>query len=42
VLTAADADALGTDVEREIDEAVEFAKASPEPDVSTLAEDVYA
>jgi pyruvate dehydrogenase E1 component alpha subunit len=42
VLAAADADALGTDVEREIDEAVEFAKASPEPDPSTLTEDVYA
>ncbi|MHB8731574.1 MAG: thiamine pyrophosphate-dependent dehydrogenase E1 component subunit alpha [bacterium] len=42
VLTAADADGLRAEVEREIDDAVAFAKASPEPDPSTLAEDVYA
>ena len=42
VLTAADADAVRAEVEREIDDAVAFAKASPEPDPSTLAEDVYA
>jgi TPP-dependent pyruvate/acetoin dehydrogenase alpha subunit len=42
VLSAADADAVRAEVEREIDDAVAFAKASPEPDVSTLAEDVYA
>ncbi|HEV2281421.1 MAG TPA: thiamine pyrophosphate-dependent dehydrogenase E1 component subunit alpha [bacterium] len=42
VLAAADADELRAEVEREIDDAVAFAKASPEPDPSTLAEDVYA
>jgi pyruvate dehydrogenase E1 component alpha subunit len=42
VLTAAEADGLRAEVEREIDDAVAFAKASPEPDPSTLAEDVYA
>jgi TPP-dependent pyruvate/acetoin dehydrogenase alpha subunit len=42
VLAAADADGLRAEVEREIDDAVAFAKASPEPDPSTLAEDVYA
>ena len=42
ILTAADADAVHAEVEREIDDAVAFAKASPEPDPSTLAEDVYA
>jgi pyruvate dehydrogenase E1 component alpha subunit len=42
VLTAAGADGLRAEVEREIDDAVAFAKASPEPDPSTLAEDVYA
>jgi pyruvate dehydrogenase E1 component alpha subunit len=42
VLTAAEADAMRADVEREIADAVAFAKASPEPDPSTLTEDVYA
>ena len=42
VLTAAEVDGLRAEVEREIDDAVAFAKASPEPDPSTLAEDVYA
>jgi pyruvate dehydrogenase E1 component alpha subunit len=42
VLSAADADAMQAEVEREIDEAVAFAKASPEPDPSALTEDVYA
>jgi TPP-dependent pyruvate/acetoin dehydrogenase alpha subunit len=42
VLTAAEADAVRADVEREIADAVAFAKASPEPDPSTLTEDVYA
>jgi len=42
VLTAAQADALSPEVEREIEDAVAFAKASPEPDPGTLAEDVYA
>ena len=42
VLTAADTDAMRAEVEREIDDAVAFAKASPEPDPGTLAEDVYA
>jgi len=42
VLTAADADVMRAEVEREIDDAVAFAKASPEPDPATLAEDVYA
>ena len=41
-LSVADADAMRADVEREIDEAVAFAKASPEPDPSALTEDVYA
>ena len=42
ILSAADVDAVRAEVEREIDDAVVFAKASPEPDPSTLAEDVYA
>jgi acetoin:2,6-dichlorophenolindophenol oxidoreductase subunit alpha len=42
VLTAAEADAMRADVAAEIEEAVAFAKASPEPDPRTLAEDVYA
>jgi pyruvate dehydrogenase E1 component alpha subunit len=41
-ITAADVDAMRADVEREIADAVAFAKASPEPDPSTLTEDVYA
>ncbi len=42
ILPAADADALRAEVEREIEDAVAFAKASPEPPLSQLAEDVYA
>jgi pyruvate dehydrogenase E1 component alpha subunit len=42
VMTAGDVDALRAEVEREIEEAVAFAKASPEPAAATLAEDVYA
>lgn len=42
VATAAEADALRPQVEREIEDAVAFAKASPEPDPSALTEDVYA
>ncbi|HEV2438659.1 MAG TPA: thiamine pyrophosphate-dependent dehydrogenase E1 component subunit alpha [bacterium] len=42
VLSAADVAGMQAEVEREIDDAVAFAKASPEPDPSTLAEDVYA
>jgi pyruvate dehydrogenase E1 component alpha subunit len=42
VLTAAEADAVRAGVEREIADAVAFAKASPEPDPGTLTEDVYA
>jgi pyruvate dehydrogenase E1 component alpha subunit len=42
ILPAKEADALQAGVEREIEEAVAFAKASPEPAVSTLMEDVYA
>ncbi len=42
ILTPAEADALGAEVEREIEEAVAFAKASPEPEASALEEDVYA
>ncbi|HKX19691.1 MAG TPA: thiamine pyrophosphate-dependent dehydrogenase E1 component subunit alpha [bacterium] len=42
ILTAADADTVRAEVEREIDDAVAFAKASPEPDPSALTEDVYA
>jgi len=42
VLTAAAADALCAEVEGDIEAAVAFAKASPEPAVSQLAEDVYA
>lgn len=42
VLTAQEADVLRAEVEQEIEEAVAFAKASPEPDPSALMEDVYA
>jgi pyruvate dehydrogenase E1 component alpha subunit len=42
IVTPAEAEALRAEVEREIEEAVAFAKASPEPDPATLAEDVYA
>ena len=42
VLTAAETEAMQADVAAEIDEAVAFAKASPEPNPRTLAEDVYA
>ncbi len=42
VLTAADAEALRAAAAQEIEAAVAFAKASPEPDPSALWEDVYA
>ncbi len=42
VLTPADAAALRTAVVQEIEAAVVFAKASPEPDPSALMEDIYA
>jgi pyruvate dehydrogenase E1 component alpha subunit len=42
ILTAADAGTVQAEVEREIEDAVAFAKASPEPEASTLTEDVYA
>ena len=37
-----DADAVDADVERELDEAVEFARNSPDPDPAELLGDVYA
>jgi pyruvate dehydrogenase E1 component alpha subunit len=42
VLTAAEAERERAEVAKAIDEAVAFAKSSPEPDVGTLMEDVYA
>jgi pyruvate dehydrogenase E1 component alpha subunit len=42
ILTAAQMDSLQAEVAQEIEAAVAFAKASPEPDVSALMEDVYA
>jgi TPP-dependent pyruvate/acetoin dehydrogenase alpha subunit len=42
ILAAPQVDALRAEVEREIDEAVAFAKESPEPDPGALMEDVYA
>lgn len=40
--TAAELDAIEKGVDKEIEEAIEFAENSPYPDVSILAEDVYA
>ncbi|HTD47067.1 MAG TPA: thiamine pyrophosphate-dependent dehydrogenase E1 component subunit alpha [bacterium] len=42
VLTSDEADRLAAAVTQEIDAAVAFAKASPEPEVEALMEDVYA
>ena len=42
VLTSDEADRLAAAVAQEIDAAVAFAKASPEPEVEALMEDVYA
>jgi TPP-dependent pyruvate/acetoin dehydrogenase alpha subunit len=42
VLSAEQAERERAEVEAVIDEAVAFAKASPEPDLGTLTEDVYA
>jgi pyruvate dehydrogenase E1 component alpha subunit len=41
IITDGDAEALTEKVRARIDEAVEFAEASPEPDPSVLLEDVY-
>jgi pyruvate dehydrogenase E1 component alpha subunit len=41
-LTAGDAERLRAEVAAEIESAVAFAKASPEPDAASLMEDVYA
>jgi len=42
ILSAADAEALRVEVAGEIEAAVAFAKASPEPDLNVLMEDIYA
>ena len=42
VMTAEQADALQADVVREIEAAIAFARSSPEPEVDTLMEDIYA
>jgi pyruvate dehydrogenase E1 component alpha subunit len=42
ILSVADAEALRVEVAGEIEAAVAFAKASPEPDLSVLMEDIYA
>ena len=42
VFDAGRIEALGGEVAREIEAAVAFAESSPEPDVATLTEDVYA
>ena len=42
VLTGEQAEALQADVVREIEAAVAFARSSPEPEVDTLMEDIYA
>ncbi|MCI2253740.1 pyruvate dehydrogenase (acetyl-transferring) E1 component subunit alpha [Domibacillus sp. PGB-M46] len=42
VLTEEEAKALQEEANREIEEAVRFAEASPEPSIDTLEEDVYA
>ena len=42
VLTSDEADGLAAAVTQEIEAAVAFAKASPEPEVEALMEDVYA
>jgi pyruvate dehydrogenase E1 component alpha subunit len=42
VLTRADADRIRAEVGREIEDALAFALASPDPDVSSLMEDIYA
>jgi pyruvate dehydrogenase E1 component alpha subunit len=41
VLTQEDFDALGEDVQREVDEATEFADRSPFPDLDSLYDDIY-
>jgi len=42
VMTAEQAEALQADVVREIEAAIAFARSSPEPEVDTLMEDIYA
>ena len=42
VMTGEQADALQADVVREIEAAIAFARSSPEPEVDTLMEDIYA
>jgi acetoin:2,6-dichlorophenolindophenol oxidoreductase subunit alpha len=42
ILTAVSAEALRASVDASIEDAIAFAKASPEPDVDTLMEDIYA
>ena len=42
VMTGEQADALQADVMREIEAAIAFARSSPEPEVDTLMEDIYA
>jgi acetoin:2,6-dichlorophenolindophenol oxidoreductase subunit alpha len=41
VLAAADASSIREEAKREVAEAIEFAEASPQPDPSTLLDDVY-
>ena len=41
-MTGEQADALQADVVREIEAAIAFARSSPEPEVDTLMEDIYA
>jgi pyruvate dehydrogenase E1 component alpha subunit len=42
IATQADTDKIRQAVEARIEEAVEFARASPEPELSTLEDDIYA
>lgn len=42
VATEEELDGIERDVERQIQEAIEYAKNSPEPSVETIADDVYA
>lgn len=41
LLTEADATALADSIQQEVEAAIEFAENSPDPDLSTLLEDVY-
>jgi pyruvate dehydrogenase E1 component alpha subunit len=42
VATSADLDGIDTQIEAEVNKAVEFAEASPEPGLEELWKDIYA